>query len=75
MEFKNLQLLIIDDEQRFGVKQKEKLRKAKPSLDILSLSATPIPRTVYLALSSFKNISLIQTPPQGRMAIKTKILE
>ncbi|MEK7061879.1 MAG: DEAD/DEAH box helicase, partial [Patescibacteria group bacterium] len=74
LEFKNLQLLIIDDEQRFGVKQKEKLRKTRPSLDILSLSATPIPRTVYLALSSFKNISLIQTPPQGRMAIKTKIL-
>ncbi|MBI3337455.1 MAG: DEAD/DEAH box helicase [Candidatus Staskawiczbacteria bacterium] len=74
LEFKNLQLLIIDDEQRFGVKQKEKLRKSKPSLDILSLSATPIPRTVYLALSSFKNISLIQTPPKGRMAIKTKIL-
>ncbi len=74
LEFKNLQLLIIDDEQRFGVKQKEKLRKIKPSLDILSLSATPIPRTVYLALSSFKNISLIQTPPQGRMAIKTKVL-
>ena len=74
LEFKDLQLLIIDDEQRFGVKQKEKLRKAKPSLDILSLSATPIPRTVYLALSSFKNISLIQTPPQGRTAIKTKVL-
>ncbi|MEK7658425.1 MAG: DEAD/DEAH box helicase [Patescibacteria group bacterium] len=74
IEFKNLQLLIIDDEQRFGVKQKEKLRKANPSLDILSLSATPIPRTIYLALSSFKNISLVQTPPQGRLAIKTYVL-
>jgi transcription-repair coupling factor (superfamily II helicase) len=72
--FKNLQLLIIDDEQRFGVKQKEKLRKTNPSLDILSLSATPIPRTIYLALSSFKNISLVQTPPQGRLSIKTKVL-
>ena len=71
--FKNLQLLIIDDEQRFGVKQKEKLRAKNPSLDILSLSATPIPRTIYLALSSFKNISLMQTPPQGRSAIHTKI--
>jgi len=74
MEFKNLQMLIIDDEQRFGVKQKEKLRQKNPSLDILSLSATPIPRTIYLALSSFKNISLIQTPPLGRRAVKTFVL-
>ncbi len=74
LEFKNLQLLIIDDEQRFGVKQKEKLRHKNPSIDILSLSATPIPRTIYLALSSFKNISLMQTPPKGRMSINTKIL-
>ena len=72
--FKNLQLLIIDDEQRFGVKQKEKLRQLKLSLDVLSLSATPIPRTIYLALSSFKNISLIQTPPKGRIAINTQVL-
>jgi transcription-repair coupling factor (superfamily II helicase) len=75
IEFKNLQLLIIDDEQRFGVKQKERLRQLKPSLDVLSLSATPIPRTIYLALSSFKNISLMQTPPKGRQAIKTDVLE
>ncbi len=74
IEFKKLQLLIIDDEQRFGVKQKEKLRAKNPALDLLSLSATPIPRTIYLALSSFKNISLMQTPPQGRIAIHTKIL-
>ena len=72
--FKKLQLLIIDDEQRFGVKQKEKLRQKNPALDILSLSATPIPRTIYLALSSFKNISLMQTPPKGRMTIETSIL-
>ncbi|MBM3206124.1 MAG: DEAD/DEAH box helicase [Candidatus Staskawiczbacteria bacterium] len=74
VEFKKLQLLVIDDEQRFGVKQKEKLRQKNPALDILSLSATPIPRTIYLALSSFKNISLMQTPPQGRSAIETHIL-
>jgi transcription-repair coupling factor (superfamily II helicase) len=74
VEFKNLQLLIIDDEQKFGVKQKEKLRQLKTSLDVLSLSATPIPRTIYLALSSLKNISLIQTPPTGRQAIKTEVL-
>jgi len=74
VQFKNLQLLIIDDEQRFGVKQKEKLRELRPSLDVLSLSATPIPRTIYLAMSSFKNISLMQTPPQGRKSVKTKVL-
>lgn len=72
--FKNLQLLIIDDEQRFGVKQKEKLRNNAPALDILSLSATPIPRTLYLALASFKNVSLMQTPPKGRLAIETHIM-
>lgn len=75
IKFKNLQLLIIDDEQKFGVKQKERLRGIKASLDVLSLSATPIPRTIYLALSSLKNISLMQTPPLGRQAIKTEILE
>ena len=70
---KNLGLLVIDDEQRFGVKQKEKFKKLRASLDILSLSATPIPRTLYMALSSLKNISLIQTPPVGRLPIKTFI--
>jgi transcription-repair coupling factor (superfamily II helicase) len=75
IKFKNLQLLIIDDEQKFGVKQKERLRQLKSSLDVLSLSATPIPRTIYLALSSLKNISLMQTPPVGRQSIETKILE
>jgi len=74
IEFKNLQLLIIDDEQKFGVKQKERLRHLKANLDILSLSATPIPRTIYFALSSLKSISLMQTPPMGRQAIKTEIV-
>lgn len=74
VDFKNLGLLVIDDEQRFGVKQKEKLSKMRASLDILSLSATPIPRTLYLALSSMKNISLIQTPPSYRQPIKTFIM-
>jgi len=67
-------LLVIDDEQRFGVRQKEKLKKMRASLDILSLSATPIPRTLYMALSSLKNISLIQTPPVNRLPIKTFIV-
>ncbi|MAF43171.1 MAG: hypothetical protein CMI54_03240 [Parcubacteria group bacterium] len=74
VEFKELGLLIIDDEQKFGVRQKEKLKKARASLDVLSLSATPIPRTLYMALSSLKGISLIQTPPLQRLPIKTFIL-
>jgi len=73
VEFKNLGLLVIDDEQRFGVKQKEKLKKARTTIDVLSLSATPIPRTLYLALSSLKNISLIRTPPADRLSVKTFI--
>ncbi len=74
VEFKNLGLLIIDDEQKFGVGQKEKLKQMRASLDILSLSATPIPRTLYMALSSLKNVSLIQTPPAGRLPVKTFVL-
>jgi transcription-repair coupling factor (superfamily II helicase) len=69
VQFKNLGLLIIDDEQRFGVEQKEKLRELRTSLDVLSLSATPIPRTLYMSLASLKNISIIQTPPEGRFPV------
>ncbi|MFA5878342.1 MAG: DEAD/DEAH box helicase [Candidatus Staskawiczbacteria bacterium] len=64
-------LLIIDDEQRFGVWQKEKLKQMRTKIDILSLSATPIPRTLYLSLSSLKDVSFIQTPPEQRLPIKT----
>ena len=71
---RGLGLLVIDDEQRFGVRQKEKLKKMRAAIDILSLSATPIPRTLYLSLSSLREMSLIQTPPQGRLPIKTFIL-
>ena len=73
VNFKNLGLLVIDDEQRFGVKQKEKFKEMRSSLDVLSLSATPIPRTLYMALSSLKKISTIQTPPEGRLPVKTMI--
>jgi transcription-repair coupling factor (superfamily II helicase) len=74
VEFKNLGLLVIDDEHKFGVAQKEKLKKLRIYLDVLSLSATPIPRTLYMTLASLKSISLIQTPPEGRLPIKTFIL-
>ncbi len=71
--FKNLGLLIIDEEQKFGVRQKEKLKKMKSSLDVLALSATPIPRTLNLCLAGIKNISIINDPPQGRQPIQTII--
>jgi transcription-repair coupling factor (superfamily II helicase) len=74
VEFKKLGLLVIDDEHKFGVKQKEKLKELRSELDVLSLSATPIPRTLYLALSGLREISLIQTPPEGRLPSKTFIL-
>jgi len=73
VQFKKLGLLVIDDEQRFGVRQKEKLKKLRAELDILSLSATPIPRTLHLALSGLRSISLIQTPPAGRLPVRTSI--
>jgi len=72
--FKDLGLLIIDEEQRFGVAQKEKIRHLAPNIDTFSLSATPIPRTLYMALSGLKNISTIHTPPPGRQDIFTKII-
>ncbi|MEK7175172.1 MAG: DEAD/DEAH box helicase, partial [Patescibacteria group bacterium] len=71
--FKDLGLLIIDEEQRFGVLQKEKIKKLKANIDVLALSATPIPRTLYLAMSNLKPISKIQTPPLGREAIETRV--
>jgi transcription-repair coupling factor (superfamily II helicase) len=74
VEFKKLGLLVADDEHKFGVRQKEKLKKLRAELDVLSLSATPIPRTLYLSLSGLREISLIQTPPPGRLPIKTFIL-
>ena len=74
IEFKNLGLLIIDEEQRFGVKQKEKLKKLRENIDVLSMSATPIPRTLYLAMSGLRHISAINTPPLGRQPIETFVL-
>ena len=74
IKFKNLGLLIIDEEQRFGVKQKEYFKNLRAEIDILSLSATPIPRTLSLSLAKLHDISLIDTPPPERLPIKTLIL-
>ncbi len=72
--FKDLGLLIVDEEQRFGVKHKERLKKLRTSIDVLTLSATPIPRTLYLSLSGIRDLSLIRTPPRDRMPIFTNVL-
>jgi transcription-repair coupling factor len=72
--FRDLGLLIVDEEQRFGVAQKEKIKKLKPGIDVMYLSATPIPRTLYMALTGLKHISNIHTPPVGRKDIITKII-
>ena len=71
--FKNLGLMIIDEEQRFGVKDKEKLKEMKTNIDCLALSATPIPRTLHMSLLKIRDMSLLTTPPQNRQAIETAI--
>ncbi|MFG3818014.1 transcription-repair coupling factor [Limnothrix redekei] len=72
-QFKDLGLLVVDEEQRFGVNQKEKIKALKTQVDVLTLSATPIPRTLYMALSGIREMSLITTPPPNRRPIQTHL--
>jgi transcription-repair coupling factor (superfamily II helicase) len=74
VQFKNLGLLIIDEEQRFGVGQKERLKHLKRSVDVLSMTATPIPRTLQMSLLGVRDLSIIETPPRDRYAIATHIV-
>ena len=74
VEFKDLGLLIIDEEQRFGVKHKEKIKQYKNSVDVLTLSATPIPRTLQMSMAGVRNLSLIETPPVNRYPVQTYVL-
>jgi len=73
--FNNLGLVIMDEEQRFGVKHKEKLKTMRNTVDVLSLTATPIPRTLHMSLIGVRDISLIKTPPEDRLAVKTYVSE
>lgn len=75
VRFKDLGLVIIDEEQRFGVKAKEHLKQLKTGVDCLTLSATPIPRTLYMSMMGARDLSVIHTPPQDRLPIKTVIVE
>ena len=74
LEFKNLNLVIVDEEQKFGVAQKEKLRGLKASTHMLSMTATPIPRTLQLSLSGIRDLSIIATPPIDRLAVRTFVM-
>lgn len=75
VKFKNLGLVIVDEEHRFGVKDKEKLKTLKTEVDILSMTATPIPRTLNMSLSMLRDLSIIATPPAKRLAVKTFVKE
>ena len=75
IEFKDLGLLIVDEEQRFGVAQKEKIKNLKKNVDVLTLSATPIPRTLHMSLTGVRDISVIETPPEERYPIQTYVVE
>ena len=72
--FRHLGLVIIDEEQWFGVKHKERLKQLRTQVDVLTLTATPIPRTLQMAMSSVRDLSIIDTPPAGRLAIKTEVV-
>ncbi|MFC7443358.1 transcription-repair coupling factor [Laceyella putida] len=73
--YKDLGLLIIDEEQRFGVKHKEKIKTLKHNIDVLTLSATPIPRTLHMAMMGVRDLSVIETPPENRFPVQTYVLE
>lgn len=75
VQFKDLGLLIIDEEQRFGVKHKERLKQMRELVDILTLTATPIPRTLYMSLLGVRDMSAINTPPKMRMPVETYVIE
>jgi len=74
IKLKDVGLLVIDEEQRFGVGQKEKLKQMKKAIDVLSMSATPIPRTLHMSLVGIRDISVIETPPKDRLAIQTAVV-
>lgn len=75
VHFKDLGLLIVDEEQRFGVKHKERLKQLKENVDVLTLTATPIPRTLHMSMLGVRDLSVLETPPSGRYPIQTYVLE
>ena len=73
VEFQNLGLLIIDEEQRFGVQVKERLKSLRSTVDVLTMTATPIPRTLHMAMTGMRDISNLETPPEERVAVETRV--
>jgi transcription-repair coupling factor (superfamily II helicase) len=73
--FKDLGLVIVDEEQRFGVMHKERLKSLKKNVDVLTLTATPIPRTLHMALVGVRDMSVIEEPPEERQPVQTYVLE
>ncbi|WP_026568989.1 MULTISPECIES: transcription-repair coupling factor [Sediminibacillus] len=75
VEYKSIGLLIVDEEQRFGVKHKEKIKRLKTNVDVLTLTATPIPRTLHMSMLGVRDLSVIETPPENRFPIQTYVME
>ncbi len=75
VRFKDLGLLVVDEEQRFGVRHKEKIRRFRAEVDVMTLTATPIPRTLYMSLMGIRDLSLINTPPADRLAVRTRLMQ
>ncbi len=75
LEYRDLGLLIVDEEQRFGVKHKEKIKQMKTNVDVLTLTATPIPRTLHMSMLGVRDLSVIETPPENRFPIQTYVME
>src|SRR5699024_8302608 len=75
VKFLDLGLLVVDEEQRFGVKHKESLKQLKASVDVLTLTATPIPRTLHMSMLGVRDLSVIETPPANRYPVQTYVME
>ena len=75
VEYRNLGLLIVDEEQRFGVTHKEKIKQLKKDIDVLTLTATPIPRTLHMSMIGIRDMSVLEEPPMDRMPIQTYVME
>src|SRR5699024_8760854 len=73
--YKDLGLLVVDEEQRFGVKHKEKIKQINTNVDVLTLTATPIPRTLHMSMLGIRDLSVIETPPENRFPVQTYVLE
>ncbi|TGU53284.1 hypothetical protein EN829_070190, partial [Mesorhizobium sp. M00.F.Ca.ET.186.01.1.1] len=73
--FRELGLLIVDEEQRFGVSHKEKLKQIKTNVDVITLTATPIPRTLHMSMLGVRDLSVIETPPENRFPVQTYVME